>query len=66
MTPTEQQAEWHYRYQERLSLLCGTADPTPEEKALAWAEADKAIKELRLAEAREYYRTRAKPPLRAG
>lgn len=39
--------EWHYRYEERLGILCGTAEPTPEQDKIASDEADAAVKALR-------------------
>ena len=32
--------EVRYRYQERLGLLCGDLDPTPEQISIARAEAE--------------------------
>lgn len=46
MTDAELQAEWRYRYQERLGTLCGAGDPTPEQRALAVKEANAAIRQL--------------------
>lgn len=39
--------EWQYRYNERLSLLCLDADPTPDEQRIARNEADRAIGRLK-------------------
>ena len=38
--------EWLYRKSERLGILCGAADPTPEQIEIAEREADAAVKEL--------------------
>lgn len=38
--------EWHYRYEERLGILCGTTTPIEEQKRIAWGEATAAIKNL--------------------
>jgi len=46
-TRDELVAEWTYRYEERISILCGSAPPTPEQEALARAEADEAVRRLR-------------------
>jgi hypothetical protein len=46
MTADELKAEWLYRYEERLALLCGEATPSPELMALARIEADRAIRVL--------------------
>jgi len=40
-------AEHAYRMTERLGILCGSATPTPEQEALARAEADEAVRRLR-------------------
>ncbi len=45
MTPLLQ-AEWTYRYQERLGILAGPGEPTDEQKQIAAKEADEAIKRL--------------------
>ena len=34
-----QEREWHYLVEERLGILCGTGQPTPEQVAMAEAEA---------------------------
>lgn len=39
--------EWHYRYEERLGILCGTAEPMPEQDKIASDEADAAVEALR-------------------
>lgn len=41
----EQQAEWDYRYQERLGILCADQEPTAEQKAIAKAEADEWVRQ---------------------
>jgi len=46
MTLTELTAEFDYRYQERLGILCEDREPTEAEKAIAHAEAYAAIIEL--------------------
>jgi hypothetical protein len=33
-------AEWRYRYAERIGILCGSGEPTHQQKTLAAAEAD--------------------------
>lgn len=38
--------EWKYRFTERLGILCGTNEPTDEEKAIAIREADEAMEKL--------------------
>lgn len=47
LTDAEMAAEWLYRFEERLSMLAGTDDPTPEQRAQAADDADMAIYELR-------------------
>jgi len=46
-TKDELAAEWRYRREERIGILCGSATPTPEQEALARAEADEAVRRLR-------------------
>jgi len=46
-TEDELAVEWKYRYGERLAILCGYYTPTPEQEALARAEADEAVRRLR-------------------
>ena len=48
MTESELQAEWDYRYNERLGIMCGSDQPTKEQDAIARQEADGAIEKLRL------------------
>jgi len=47
MTIEELKAEWHYRYNERLAMLCGANQPTEDQHKLAEAEADAAINILK-------------------
>ena len=47
MTPEELKAEWKYRYEERLAILCGADTPTEEQIKIATDEADKAIAQLK-------------------
>jgi len=47
MTKDDLHDEWVYRFHERLGLLIdGTREATPEEKDMARAEADEAVKIL--------------------
>lgn len=46
MTP-EERKEWTYRRDERLGVLCGTAEPTAEQTAMAEAEAHETILALK-------------------
>jgi hypothetical protein len=46
MTQEELHQEWSYRYHERLAMLCGTAEPTPEQDSIARAEANAAVEKL--------------------
>ena len=46
-TKDELAAEWRVIYETRLGILCGSATPTPEQEALARAEADDAVRRLR-------------------
>jgi hypothetical protein len=36
---------WDYAYTERLGLLCGDSEPTPEQIAMARQDADNYVKE---------------------
>ena len=54
MTIEELNAEWRYRYHERIGMLCGTEDPTDWEKSIARQEADEAIEQLRQQEKDEH------------
>lgn len=40
MTESEIQAEWKYRYSERLGMMCEDREPTMEQKAIAFREAN--------------------------
>lgn len=44
--PPEIQSEFNYRVTERLGILCGAAESTPAQKALAEKEAWDAIKKI--------------------
>lgn len=46
MTEEEYGAEFDYRRAERLGILCGAAKPTPEQDAIAYNEAFKALMTL--------------------
>ena len=46
MTDAEWQAEWDYRYTERLGMICGAADPTPEQRAFAVKETNDAMRDF--------------------
>ena len=41
MKLTDYITEWNYIYAERIGLLCGLAEPTPEQKQMASDDADK-------------------------
>ncbi len=43
MNAEELKTEHEYRVSERLGIMCGTAEPTEEQKAIAKKEADEAI-----------------------
>jgi hypothetical protein len=45
MTPDELDAEMRYRTEERLAILCGSSEPTPEQKKIARIEAAQWYKE---------------------
>jgi len=47
MTESEITAEWKYRYEERLGILCGAETPTEEQESIARREADGAIEKLK-------------------
>jgi excinuclease UvrABC nuclease subunit len=49
MTEQEIQTEKKYRYAERLGILCGTNDPTPEQIEEAMKDADEYEKTARAA-----------------
>ena len=40
MTPDEIRAEWEFRYDERIAILCGQNEPTIEQRRLAMNDAD--------------------------
>jgi hypothetical protein len=46
-TKSELEAEHRYRVQERLGILCGSAEPTPEQLAIATMEADEWLFQAR-------------------
>lgn len=50
MTTIELQNEWDYRYTERIGIMCGTEEPTEEQKAIAKKEADEAVTILGIVE----------------
>jgi len=41
---TAEREEYRYRVEERLDILCGIANPTPDQLAIAESEADAWIK----------------------
>jgi hypothetical protein len=41
------EAEWKYRYTERLGIMCGDKEPTQEQKNIAIKEANEAVAKLR-------------------
>ena len=45
-TWSELLAEWDYRYQERLGMLCGAATPEPWMEEMATKEAQGVIEKL--------------------
>lgn len=48
MTPTEELEEWRYVFRERMGHLCGDAEkPPPEAVAMAKADADTHVRELK-------------------
>lgn len=63
-TLTELMAEWQYRYDERLGILCGSGEPTVAEEQMAEKDAHNAIAAL-LAASRERVR-QWQPPLGSG
>jgi hypothetical protein len=46
MTQRELDIEWQYRLEERLGIMCGGENPTPEQMQLATVEADIAVMRL--------------------
>lgn len=59
MTDPELEKEREYRIQERLGMICGAGEPTPEQQALAEAEADRAITALRQVRGRQLFPAKA-------
>lgn len=47
LTTEEIVREWDVCYQTRLGILCGTAEPTEEQKDLAAKESDEHIQALK-------------------
>jgi hypothetical protein len=45
-TEEQLQAEWKYRYEERLGILCGAETPDEDAVRIAKTEADEAIQSL--------------------
>lgn len=43
MTDEERKAEFNYRFQERLGLLCEDQEPTPEQLLMAHDEAELTV-----------------------
>jgi hypothetical protein len=55
MTPEEINAEWNYRYQERLGILIdGNRQPTKEDHNLAWKEATEILAKLKALDATSF------------
>jgi hypothetical protein len=52
MTP-EEEAEWLYRYTERLGMMCEDKMPLESQMVIAAREADAALLEFRLARLRK-------------
>ena len=46
-TPAELAVEFEYRRQERLAMLCGDAQPTPEQNKIATDEARAIVNKLK-------------------
>lgn len=46
MTLTEMAAEWEFRKQERLGILCGDGTPTLEQIKMAEGDADRWLREF--------------------
>ena len=42
---TDQQTDWNYLYHERIGIMCGTGEPTPEQERYARESADEQIKQ---------------------
>ena len=49
----EAYAEYEYRYNERLGMLCGKGEPSPAQMEEAKKEAEAAVKELGFLEQKE-------------
>lgn len=47
MTDDQLRDEHHYRFEERLAILCGTDEPTAQQICLAIEEAETACAKLR-------------------
>ena len=47
MTREDLEIEWHYRFEERLALLCGENRPTKEQLEIARREATEAVSKLK-------------------
>lgn len=47
MTIKDLDAEWTYRMEERLGIMCGMDEPTAEQFCIAMAEADEAVEKLK-------------------
>lgn len=46
-TEIDLECEWRYRYEERLSILAGSAEPTSAQIAIATQEADEVVRKLK-------------------
>lgn len=46
MTAEERKAEWKYRYDERIGMLCEDREPTSIERAIACDEANRACRQI--------------------
>ena len=44
---TDLNAEYTYRYEERLAIMCGAGEPTVEQRAIADRDAKAAVEEIR-------------------
>lgn len=44
----EAYTEYLYRYNERLGILCGSSEPTPEQIEMAKKQAEEDVKEIGL------------------
>lgn len=52
MTEKELKKEYLYRLEERLGIMCGDVEPTPEQRKLAHMEATEVINKLHQQEGR--------------